>query len=60
MKKLNITPGEYVYYYSPEGDTVPARIEAVGRKRVKIENFHGRHVWVSPGKIERQEEQNEK
>lgn len=49
--------GDHVYYVF-NGDTIPARVVAVGKSRVKIHgNFleGDRETWVSPNSLEAQQ-----
>lgn len=49
--------GDSVYYYSPEGDTVPATVLKAGPKKVLISGSFpagSRNAWVTPSKLEMQ------
>lgn len=54
---INFSKDDPVYYFSPEGDTIPAVVQKVGAKRVQIKgNFltGDRVVWVKPANLESQ------
>jgi len=55
--KGKMNSGDYVYYYAYTGDTVPAVIKRVSKKRVLIVGvfIEGRQErWVCPSKLELQ------